>query len=141
MLFAATPCYGRAMNRRTASIRPLLLVAMLVACGGDDADDPATDAASAPELDASAADAGPDAASPDAAPQACPPTFAGCGTPLDLTGMSSVTIGFNREYYTPACIRVSAGTTVSIAATDRHPLAAAPCSEEDFIGAPAGGTT
>lgn len=116
-----------------AALSTILLLAL--ACGERADPDPAHDAAAEP--DAAPAD-GP---APDGAPAACPETFAGCAAPVDRTGMAAVTITTVGDGYSPPCIRVSAGTQVTIAASDRHPLRAAPCSPEDFIGAPPSGTT
>lgn len=127
-------------------------------CGDDDGTVPGTDsgpagADSGPGGGTDAgpgggADSGPDA--PDAgpgtdldagpAPVGCANDFAGCATYMDLTGMSAVSITTGPGFvYAPKCVRVSAGTMVTIAGSTSHPLTKAPCSpagtELDTLGA------
>ena len=106
------------------------------------------DASTAP--DAATPDAAtPDAATPDAAatrdagtdaaprrdagpaPPGCPETFGGCVDFEDHRGEATVTIDFDPAgalAYTPNCIRVSAGTQVTVPGSAVHPLVGAPCS-------------
>lgn len=104
-------------------LRASLTALALAACGP----------ASTP-VDASiAADAGHDAASVDANVDAarapCPDTFAGCATIEDHTGVATFAVSFGTgNSYAPNCIRVSAGTVVTLPASAFHPLARASCS-------------
>jgi plastocyanin len=120
------------MTRRdlpSSAGRSVLLFALAYAgCGT-----PATphDAATARE------DVGVDAAPPvdvgpiDAAPDGpCPATYAGCTTLEDHTGETAITLMFSGFAYTPHCIRISAGTTVTIPGSSLHPLHGATCSAE-----------
>lgn len=118
-----------------------LLLAALVglgACGGSPPEDPQPHDALA--VDASALDAAPaDAAGPPDAIGLCGVGFAGCSAYVDRTGEAAVTITVGDDFYDPRCLRVTAGTQVTIGASDSHPVAAAPCSPDDFIGAPSSG--
>lgn len=74
-----------------------------------------------------------DAATGDdaATPTECSATFADCTTTSteDFTGMATVTIGFGAgNTYDHKCIRVSAGTVVTLPGSSFHPLTAASCS-------------
>jgi plastocyanin len=64
----------------------------------------------------------------------CAANFANCASFDDMTGAGSVSIAVSGFAYTPKCIRVSVGTQVTIEADGGHPLRAATCSPEDFIG-------
>ncbi|UJR85491.1 cupredoxin domain-containing protein [Sandaracinus amylolyticus] len=111
----------------------VLVVALgLAACG--EPEDVAPDAidASAPDAGhAHSSDAGaPDAAvEPDAGASDAGPTIHGCsrGVAADLTDRESVEIHFSDESqaYSPACIAVTAGTTVTFVGNfSSHPLQA-----------------
>jgi plastocyanin len=119
-----------------------LLLAALVglgACGGPPSDDPQPHDALVLD-DAASLDAAPaDAAGPPDALGPCAASYAGCASYADRTGEATVTITASDDVYDPPCIRVTAGTQVTIGASDSHPLAAAPCSPDDFVGAPASG--
>jgi plastocyanin len=110
-------------------------VLAMLACGGEEGP-PDTDGSL---LDAADGDAGTDAAVDARA--VCPPSFAACATYADHTAASlvQIVIGPN-DTYAPPCIRVRAGAQVRIEADGEHPLIAAPCSPEDFVTAPHGGT-
>jgi plastocyanin len=122
----------------------------LAACGDDDDSVDAAlplpvDAATvdAPAFDAAAFDAAvvdaavfdsvpgePDAAfAIDAAPLAgCPVSFAGCSAYVDETSSAQVAIQVGAgNFYTPKCVRVKAGTAVTIQVTGSHPLSSAGC--------------
>jgi plastocyanin len=127
----------------------------LVACGGGET--PATDAAtprdSAATPDTGAGDGGgldsggtadtgsADSGSADVGPidgsvEGCAVTYSGCTTLEDHTGEDMVTVTVVADpttlfAYSPHCIRVSAGTTVSIPGSAIHPLTSAPCSPSD----------
>lgn len=88
--------------------------------------------------DAGALDAGTDAAmvsdagadmGSDTGPTNCTTSYAGCMALTDMTGMAMVTIATTASLtYTPNCIRISAGTMVTIEGSLLHPLRGATCS-------------
>jgi plastocyanin len=119
---------------------------------------PAGNDAAAPGNDASggASDAGHDAASPvdvgplpDTGPVICEDGYAGCtaATAMDMTGMSgpiAITVtgsGTATPRYSPSCVRVSAGTMVTIENSAIHPLRPATCSPSDTPITGAAGTS
>jgi len=66
----------------------------------------------------------------------CPVAFAGCTTLEDHTADTMVTIDVvmptpGTYAYSPNCIRIQAGTIVTITNTAFHPLTSAPCSPAD----------
>jgi plastocyanin len=73
-------------------------------------------------------DTGPDAAIAPDASTVCAADHAGCATFDDLRGTSSISIRIVGDEYSPRCVRVSAGTTVEIAADFSHRLSQA-CGE------------
>jgi plastocyanin len=109
------------MKRSVWSVVAVVLVLGAAACGGDDDDDGDGD-------DTPAADAAP--GTPDAAPTGCTLAYvSGCTTPTDLTGMTKVTVMISGlTYGANNCIKVKAGTEVTIQASDSHPLASESCS-------------
>jgi len=91
--------------------------------GGSDAGPGGTDAGPG------GTDAGGGDVDAGSAPAGCGTDFAGCTTFTDMTGMGSVTINTGPGFaYTPKCVRVSAGTMVTIQGSITHPLEKAPCS-------------
>jgi plastocyanin len=81
-------------------------------------------------------DAGVDAAAPidvgplpdTGPPPPCAATFASCDALEDHTADDAVTLAFSGFAYTPKCIRVHAGTVVTIPGSSLHPLRSATCS-------------
>jgi plastocyanin len=126
------------------------LVALTAGCNNTtSATDAATTDAFTP-TDGGAADSGSDAGTSDAGsdagtvidagtdggadtgPTTCGATYAGCMTLTDMRGMSSVMITATASLqYTPKCIRISAGTMVTIEGSLLHPLRGATCSPAD----------
>jgi plastocyanin len=94
--------------------------------GGGDAGSMDSGSADAGGSDSGGADSGP--------PEGCPLTYSGCTTFEDLTGETTVEVTIVAAgasfAYEPHCIRISAGTTVSIPAEAIHPLDDASCSPE-----------
>ena len=98
---------------------------------------PGTDAAVSPVdaaevVDAATSDSGPP-------PRGCPLTFSGCTAFDDRTGEAAVVIGFAAAgvlAFDPQCIRVSAGTIVTIPGSTVHPPRNAGCSPTDSPIAP-----
>jgi plastocyanin len=126
------------MSLRSISI--LAISAALIACSptsvppdtGGGGTDAGHDAA------ASTADTGSDAnsAPTDTGPQDCAPDFATCSTFEDHTADTTVTINVvmptpTSFSYSPHCIRVHAGTMVTITNSVTHPLRQASCSPTD----------
>lgn len=73
-------------------------------------------------------------------PPACAAAYAGCTAFTDLTGMASTTVAIGPGFaYNPNCIRVDAGTMVTLPGASIHPLMQG-CGAED-VGVPAGGST
>ena len=108
-------------NLLPCTVLSLALVLAVSGCG-DDAPAPGD---SGTDADSGGTDAGPG----DAGPVGCPSDFARCTTYMDLTGMTAVSIAADPSLvYTPKCVRVGAGTTVTIGADMLHPIKAAPCS-------------
>lgn len=131
------------------------LVLSLAGCPSDpvpgtDAGPPGTDAPAL--LDAPAPGDAPvalDAPAPLDAPStdapagiaACAAAYAGCTKFTDLTGMASTTVAFGSGFnYTPECLRVDVGTTVTLPGASIHPLGQG-CGAQDVGIAAAGATT
>lgn len=98
--------------------------------GGDAGSDAGHDAST------SAADTGADAGPPVDAATMCAIDFAGCTTLEDHTADTMVTIDVVMPTaatyaYSPSCIRIAAGTMVTIANSAFHPLMSATCSPAD----------
>ncbi len=58
--------------------------------------------------------------------QSNPPFYAGCTDSQFVVGTLNNQINTSGANYTPKCLKVRKGASVTITATDRHPLAAAP---------------
>lgn len=110
--------------------------------GGTDTGTPPTDTGTPPtDTGTPAEDTGTPAVDANVQADANLPTgcegFHGCtaATATDMTGMSAVSIGFGVGLtYAPDCVRISAGTVVTIAASGGvggHPLRTAACAPSD----------
>jgi plastocyanin len=85
---------------------------------------------------------------PDLAANICPTTYASCTTLTDMTASTAVTIGFGGTgssgafTYSPNCIKIHSGTTVTFSGDfSSHPLATETCSPTAFTPPGSGITT
>ncbi len=124
---------------RSVRATSFAITGLLAACGGGGT--PAEDAATPTDTGGALPDTGGSldaAAAPDTGAEVdsgpaldgCAVTFAGCSAFVDHTGESAVSVGFAAAgfLYSPNCIRVSAGTVVTIAGSTLHPLHGATCA-------------